>query len=121
MTRSVCRALLSAAIPLCGACITTSLPKTPMQGGPAWQEIATEHFIIDTDLEATEVSAVASQLERTRRVLTEVVFRGPPKATLPLRVLALRYDEYSHFDRKAQGRYISAVLFPTPRTWKRAG
>jgi hypothetical protein len=30
---------------------------------------------------------------------------------LPLRVLALRYDEYSHFDRKAEGRYISTVLF----------
>jgi hypothetical protein len=73
MTGPVYKGLLSAAISLCGACITTSLPKTPMQGGPAWQEITTEHFIIDTDLDATEVSAIASQLENTRRVLTQVV------------------------------------------------
>jgi tetratricopeptide (TPR) repeat protein len=92
-------------------CIGSSLPKTPDAGGPTWEELITEHFVIDTDLEPTEATAIAQQLENLRKVMTETVFGGPPPTGPRVRVLALRRDEYGHFDRKNAGVFISSALF----------
>src|SRR6476620_4310866 len=83
-----------------GCIAPASLPKTPANGGPAWHELTTEHFVIDSDLEPAEAAVVANQLENLRKVMSETVFGGPPPAGPPARVLSLRRDEYGHFDRK---------------------
>src|SRR5690349_12434351 len=81
------------------SCIGSSLPKTPKAGGPAWQEITTEHFVVDTDLAPDDAALIVRQLENLRKVMIEVVFGGEPEPTPRMRVLALRQDEYAHFDR----------------------
>jgi hypothetical protein len=94
-----------------GCIAPASLPKTPAAGGPAWQELTTEHFVIDTDLEPGEAKVVAHQLENLRKIMAETVFGGPPPAGPRARVLALRRDEYGHFDRKNAGVFVSSALF----------
>ncbi len=81
-------------------CIRPPLPATPGHGGPAWTEVATEHFVIDTGFNRTETVKIALQLENVRNVFVRVVFGRPPKPTAALRVIALRRDEYSQYDRK---------------------
>jgi hypothetical protein len=94
-----------------GGCIAPSFPKTPAQGGPAWSEITTEHFNVDTDLEPAQAEATVRQLENLRHVMTEVVFGGEPAASTRVRVLALRHDEYAHFGHVAAGNFLSWTLF----------
>jgi len=96
---------------LLSSCIGSSFPKTPAAGGPAWQEITTEHFIIDTDLDAAQADAMVRQLENLRKVMAETVFGGEPPPRPRARVLALRVDEYRHFDRVYVGTFVSSVLF----------
>jgi hypothetical protein len=93
------------------SCIGSSFPKTPAAGGPAWQEITTEHFIIDTDLDPLEADATVHQLENLRKVMAEMVFGGEPPRGPRARVLALRREEYGHFDRVYVGTFVSSVLF----------
>ena len=59
----------------------------------------------------TETVKIALQLENVRNVFVRVVFGRPPKPTAALRVIALRRDEYSQYDRKALGRYTSTLVF----------
>jgi len=92
-------------------CLGSSLPKTPAAGGPAWQELTTEHFIIDTDLEPSEGRDIARQLESLRKIMTDGPFGGEPPAGPRARVLALRSDEYHHFDRVNAGAFVSSALF----------
>src|SRR5262249_33907364 len=71
-------------------CSGAPLPKTPGGGGPPWQEITSEHFVIDTNLEPEVAKATARQLENLRKAMIEVVFPREPLPPPPLRVLALR-------------------------------
>jgi tetratricopeptide (TPR) repeat protein len=100
-----------AALPCLAGCIGRTYPKTPEAGGPAWQEITTEHFVVDTDLEPEEAGAMVHQLENLRNVMTRVVFGGEPSKAPRMRVLALRHDEYSHYDRVAFGNFVNWALF----------
>jgi tetratricopeptide (TPR) repeat protein len=92
-------------------CIARSFPKTPAAGGPAWQEMTTEHFVVDTDLEPAEARLMARQLENLRHVMADLVFGGEPAPAPRVRVLALRQDEYAHFGHVAAGNFISWTLY----------
>src|SRR4051794_28366459 len=97
--------VLAAVLGLAG-CIATSFPKTPAEGGPAWQEIASEHFVVVTNLEPIEANQIVGQLENLRSAMGETVFGSAPPAAAPARVLALRNDEYHHFDRTNAGVFV---------------
>jgi tetratricopeptide (TPR) repeat protein len=100
-----------AAVSLATGCIGRTFPKTPEAGGPAWRELTTEHFVIDSDLEPTEADTMARQLENLRNVMTKTVFGGEPAKGPRMRVLALRHDEYAQYDRVSSGNYLSWALF----------
>jgi hypothetical protein len=91
-------------------CISASQPKTPREGGPPWQEITTEHFIIDTDLDPQLAAETAQQLENLRNAMIEVVFGRQPPPSPKLRVLALRSDEYGYYGTQSTGVFMSNVL-----------
>src|SRR5262245_41317046 len=99
-----------ACLPLAG-CIGSSLPKTPAHGGPAWQEITTDHFVVDTDLETADANAIRRQLENHRSGMTQLVFGGEPAKAPRMRVLALRQDEYAHFGHVASGNFVNWTLY----------
>jgi hypothetical protein len=92
-------------------CIGTSFPKTPAAGGPAWREITTENLVVDTDLEPAEADAMVRQLENMRNVMAKVAFGGEPAKAPRVRVLALRQDEYAHFDRVNAGTFVIWALY----------
>ena len=101
---------LAALLGLAG-CITSSFPKTPAEGGPAWQGITSEHFVVVTDLEPREANLIVEQLENLRGAMGETVFGREPPPAAPARVLALRNDEYRHFDRTNVGVFVFSALF----------
>jgi tetratricopeptide (TPR) repeat protein len=85
---SLGRLLLCVAALLAG-CAT--MPKCPGQGGPAWHELTTRHFRLQTDLELDDAKRAVSQLELMRAAIlaawspqidpldrsTVVIFRYP--------------------------------------------
>jgi hypothetical protein len=92
--------------------VSASLPKTPGQGGPAWYEITTQHFVILTNMDDAEAVKLANELENTRAVITKVVYGREPPVQPKAWVLALRRDEYAeYFDARA----AIGVFFPS--TW----
>src|SRR3954452_8693666 len=111
------RMTLSKVVALClfgtsaWGCIGASLPKLPSAGGPAWREITTEHFVVDTDLEPAASDALVKQLENLRQVMIEAVFEHDPEPSPKLRVLAVRSDEYGHYGTKTTGKFINSLLF----------
>lgn len=92
-------------------CIANSVPKTPSHGGPAWLEVATDHFLIDTDFEPQAAFALASQLENLRKVMISLMYAGEPTRPSKLRVLALRNDEYRQYTTRYSGVFLSNGLF----------
>ncbi|MFO0584681.1 MAG: hypothetical protein U0229_20610 [Anaeromyxobacter sp.] len=48
------------------------------RGGPAWREVATEHFRVATDAPPAEARALARELERLQLALRSALFRTPP-------------------------------------------
>ena len=92
-------------------CLGGAYPKTPAHGGPAWQEITTEHFVVATNLDPAEADAMVRQLENLRRAMGETVFGGEPGPAPPMRVLALRQEEYGHYDRINAGTFVFNSLF----------
>jgi hypothetical protein len=73
--------------------------------------MTTEHFVVDTDLDADEARVMVRQLENLRHVMAEVTFGGEPAPAARVRVLALRQDEYAHFGHQAAGVFVDWTLF----------
>lgn len=70
-----------------------AIPALPSQGGPAWVEVVSPHFVIWTDSSEARGRVLAQQMEDFRRIIVGVLFSaGEPKAP-PTLVLALRDAE----------------------------
>jgi hypothetical protein len=104
--------LASLAALTAAACAT--LPPCPAQGGPAWQELTSDHFVVRTDLDAADGQEVVRRLEETRAAMLVAVWPeapGPPDRSA---VIALRYPaELSEFlGYEIAGEYVVARPFP---------
>jgi hypothetical protein len=47
-------------------CARVRVPRCPAEGGPAWRELVTDHFVIRTDLPTKRAAKLAGRLERMR-------------------------------------------------------
>jgi tetratricopeptide (TPR) repeat protein len=69
--------------------------RCPVQGGPAWHELATAHFVLRTDLDVEDARALLVRLERHRAAIVSALFaeaRPPPGRA---EVVAFRsWEEY---------------------------
>ncbi|HET6923665.1 MAG TPA: hypothetical protein VFI16_11015, partial [Anaeromyxobacteraceae bacterium] len=64
--------------------------RCPEEGGPAWREVATDHFLVWTDLESAEARALAVRLEWIREAVVAAVWRAPLEPEARMGVVALR-------------------------------
>lgn len=64
--------------------------RCPEEGGPAWREVATDHFLVWTDLEAAEALALAGRLEWIRGAVVAAAWLGPAEPESRMAVVALR-------------------------------
>lgn len=63
-------------------------PECSAHGGPAWQELASQHFVVRTNLEPADARAATVQLERARAALLPAFPEAPSGA--PLEVVLFR-------------------------------
>jgi tetratricopeptide (TPR) repeat protein len=83
-------AALAAAAAGCAA-LSPSL-RCPEEGGPPWREVATDHFLVWTDLESADARALALQLEWIRGAVVAAAWQAPVEPESPMGVVALRSE-----------------------------
>ncbi|HEU4382010.1 MAG TPA: tetratricopeptide repeat protein [Anaeromyxobacteraceae bacterium] len=85
--------------------------KCPEAGGPAWREVRTAHFVIQTDLSSGRAEDLAEELERVHEAVRYGLFRTPPDTGV-IRVVAMAdEDEYALFaPRGATAFYTEPFL-----------
>src|SRR5512147_600563 len=66
--------------------------RCPEEGGPPWRELATEHFLVWTDLDHAEARALAARLEWIRGAVVASVWQAPVEPEARLGVVALRSE-----------------------------
>jgi tetratricopeptide (TPR) repeat protein len=99
LCRAACRWSAWAAL----AVLALALParaqfKCPDDGGPAWREVRTLHFVVQTDLDSAEARKVASDLERLFDLVRFGLIKSRPEAPGTIRVIALRsLEEFKLF------------------------
>ncbi|WP_242346289.1 M48 family metalloprotease [Anaeromyxobacter terrae] len=72
----------------------------PARGGPPWSELATDHFIVASDLRRAQADALARELEEVRAWVVAALFPGDaPSLPGLVRVVAFRtaeeFDEFA--------------------------
>lgn len=79
-------ALLGGAALALAACVPASvLPSLPSQGGPAWRELESEHFLLWTDASSERARALIKSLEERHQILA----RGMNRAEQQSRIFAI--------------------------------
>jgi hypothetical protein len=67
-------------------------------GGPAWREVASEHFLLRTDLDSGDALKTAAQLEELRALLEQAMFGRAVATASRLEVVAFsRREEFEEF------------------------
>ena len=71
----------------------------PAQGGPAWSELTTDHFVVASDLRRADAALIARELESVRAWVIAALFEEAPDIPGRVRVVAFRsaaeFDEFA--------------------------
>ena len=118
--------LLLAAIAGLPACVGVRLAKCPAEGGQAWYELESEHFVLRTDLPLEDARFAVGYLERTRARLIAIAWPDAPfpeAAKLHAYVLASHREFHHLFSPDTDGLFSvenvepSIVLHSPPEYW----
>lgn len=66
--------------------------RCPEEGGPPWRELASQHFLVWTDLDGAEARALVARLEWIRAAVVAAVWHESLEPDAPLAVVALRSE-----------------------------
>jgi len=92
----------------------------PARGGPPWSELATEHFVVATDLPRADGDALARELEAVRAWVIAALFpQDAPAIPGRVRIVAFRtpeeFDEFAptglraYFTRSGLGESVIVI------------
>jgi len=76
-----------------GGCATPRSFRCPEAGGPTWRELATENFVLRTDLSRDEASTMLLRMERQRAAILSALFDGAVPPPGRVEVVAFRTKE----------------------------
>lgn len=103
--------VIALGIAACGAAI----PPVHGKGGPAWRELASEHFTVWTDGDPARARELMREMEYLRRVVVGVMFPSSPASGRML-VIALRDDdELAAFSSTGEPRPFAISAHPPLR------
>ena len=86
--------------------------RCPEEGGPAWREVATDHFLVWTDLESPEARALAVRLEWIREAVVAAVWQAPLEPESRMGVVALRSERELRLFTRAD---VPGWVIPDPQ------
>jgi tetratricopeptide (TPR) repeat protein len=110
-------------------CQTTRPFQCPSNGGTPWRELASDHFVVRTDLDADEARELLHRLERMRAAVLAALFDGAPETPGRVEVVAFRTDrEFKDFAPEGVSAYYLRYAGGPPRivlsgeiaSWQRA-
>jgi len=107
----------AAAALLAAGCVTAGRPfQCPASGGPPWRDLASEHFVVRTDLTRADAVALAGRLEQLRAAVASTLFEGAPEAPGRVEVVAFRDGaEYREFAPAGVDAYYLRYVGGPPR------
>jgi tetratricopeptide (TPR) repeat protein len=120
---------LGAALVAVAGCATTRPFRCPSNGGTPWRELASDHFVIRTDLDADDALALLHRLERMRAAVLAALFEGAPETPGRVEIVAFRSDrEFKDFAPPGVSAYYLRYAGGPPRivlsgeiaSWQRA-
>jgi hypothetical protein len=92
-------------------CARTPPLTPPERGGAAWVEVASSHFVLDTDLSAEEATKVSDELEKIYVSLEAVAFPSNHPTRSKVRVIFFAHNEdYLSVAPKGSGGYYMSSL-----------
>jgi len=73
-----------------GSCVTTRPAgfACPAHGGPTWRDVASDHFVLRTDLSPAGAQRLLLQLEQVRAAVVTALFEAPPEGGSNVEVVA---------------------------------
>jgi tetratricopeptide (TPR) repeat protein len=74
-------------------CRTAAGFACPARGGPPWHDLASEHFLVRTDLGDAEARTLLLRLEQVRAAVISALFEAPPEGGPGVEVVAFRSRE----------------------------
>jgi hypothetical protein len=87
--------------------------RCPAEGGPAWRELASEHFTVATDLDEEEASLALRDLEEYRAALVATAWPGGGDVGGRVRVVILaRERDWRAFEGQRDGLFTGALSEP---------
>jgi hypothetical protein len=98
--------LLALALVSCAAVVHQPL-LAPEKGGPLWTEVASEHFVLRTDLDKDAALKASAKLEETFAALADLGFASTERPKLRIDVVYFR----SHEDYAELAPKLSAAAF----------
>lgn len=84
----------------------------PKQGGPSWTEVASPHFVVQTDLPEKRSREIVAELELSRAALTSVLGAPSDDAAAAIEVIVFERDrdyEAATRDLDSAGLYFSKL------------
>jgi tetratricopeptide (TPR) repeat protein len=110
------------------ACVGPRLAQCPANGGQPWNELESDHFLLQTDLPPKEAQEALAYLERTRAAMLAAAWPEALKLEMPkltVHVLAETSQFEDIFPRRVDGVFSRAgdepfiVLHGSPSSWDR--
>lgn len=86
------RAILAGLLVAAGGCASTRSFRCPAEGGPAWLELTTDHFVTWTDLDRADAERLVERLEWTRAAIVAAAWGQVAAPETRLGIIALRSD-----------------------------
>lgn len=120
---------IAIAVAAAGGCVTARPFRCPSNGGTPWRELASDHFVVRTDLDAEDALALLHRLERMRAAVLAALFEGAPETPGRVEVVAFRSDrEFEDFAPPGVSAYYLRYAGGPPRivlsgeiaSWQRA-
>lgn len=111
--RAVLLLAVAAGLP---ACVGVRLARCPAEGGAAWHELESEHFVLRTDLPLEDARDAVSFLEQTRAGLIAIAWPNAPfpeAAKLNAYVFASTREFRGLFSQRTDGLFIVENLEPS--------
>ncbi|MGC3999067.1 MAG: hypothetical protein QM767_17145 [Anaeromyxobacter sp.] len=121
-------ALTAAALAAALACSAGKPFRCPARGGPPWQQLVSDHFVLRTDLPADRAGEMMGDLERLRAAIRGALFADAPQPPGRIEVIAFRSDaEFAPFAPEGNAGYYfryaggppRIVLSGAIRSWQR--
>jgi hypothetical protein len=106
------RRALAGLVVVVAASACAGLPPCPERGGPPWLALASDHFVVRTDMDSDDARRLVGDLEDTRAAMLAMVWPGQEGPPGKIVVIALRSSNEMREFGDIAGMFVRRPPFP---------